>query len=262
MQKTILYFYNNHQKEQIMILFLTSQGTISEYQNDIKVGAELNPANNFIQNLKQYAPNAKKFVYVANNPDNFEDNDMSGEFVYNAFKHQGFFLESLLVLDNRTLAHIAEIQTADIVFLRGGTLERQIDFFKNSGIAKQLETTKAVIIGQSAGSMVLSQNVYQYPETEQEFALPRFINGLGFFDTMLIPHFNPQTGNEICDGSFNTLVDFFIPDSQGRQFLALQNGSYIIKSNSTCQLFGNAYTLQNGKVEQICQNNQTIDIEI
>ena len=168
----------------------------------------------------------------------------------------------MLILDNRTIDKIEKIQNADIVFLRGGTLERQIDFFKKAGVDKQLQTTKAVVIGQSAGSMILSKNVYQYPETEQDLCLQRFITGLDFFDTMIIPHFNPQTGNEICDGSFNTLVDFFIPDSQGKQFLALQNGSYIIKDNTSCKLFGNAYKIKNGKVEQICQNNQTIDIEI
>ena len=246
-----------------MILFLTSQATLSEYQDDIKISTSLNNCNNFIKNIKKYAKNAINFAYIANNPDDFEDNDISGKFVFEAFKQQNIALENLFVIDNRT-KHLAQqhIKNADIVFLRGGTLEKQIQFVKNTDIDKFLQQTNAIIIGQSAGSMILSKSVYQYPETKQEFSLNRFINGIGFFDTMIIPHFNPQTGNELCDGSFNPLFDFFLPDSINKQFLALENGSYILKDKTSCKVFGNAYKIANGKVEQICKTDNNIDINI
>ena len=246
-----------------MILFLTSQATLSEYQDDIKIGSSLNNCNNFIENIKKYAKNATNFAYIANDPNDFEDNDISGKFVFEAFKQQNFPLENLCVIDNRT-KHLAQqqLKNADIIFLRGGTLERQINFVKDAGIDKILKQTTATIIGQSAGSMILSKNVYQYPETQQEFCLKRFINGVGFFDTMIIPHFNPVCGTELCDGSFNPLLDFFLPDSVGKQFLALENGSYILKDQTSCKVFGNAYKIADGKVEQICQTNSCTNVNI
>ena len=246
-----------------MILFLTSLATLSEYQDDIKIGSSLNNCNNFVENIKKYAKNASNFVYIANDPNDFEDNDISGKFVFEAFLKQNFPLENLCVIDNRT-KHLAQqqLKNADIIFLRGGTLERQINFVKDAGIDKMLEKSNAIIIGQSAGAMILSKSVYQYPETIADFSLEKYITGVGLYNTMIIPHFNPVCGNELCDGSFIPLSDFFLPDSVGKQFLALENGSYILKDQTSCKVFGNAYTIADGKVEQICQTNSCANINI
>ena len=84
---------------------------------------------------------------------------------------------------------------------------------------------------------------------------------MGFFDLMIIPHFDQNLGNEICDGTFNPLLDFFFSDSMAHTFLALENGSYIILDDKNTEIYGNAYIIKHGKVNKICSTNKSISID-
>ena len=246
-----------------MIFFLTSQCTLSNYENNVKTNTFFDKSNNFVENLKEKCKKTINFVYLANNPTLHEDNDLSGKLVCKAFKDEGFGIKSFSIIDDRNLQNSESlIKNADVLFLRGGILEDAITFFKQNKLDEYIKNSNAVVIGQSAGSMILSENVYQYPETKEELTLKRFIKGFGFFDLMLIPHFNPVYGNELTDSSFDMINDFYLPDSKGKKFIALENGSYIIIENDMANIYGNAYIIKDAHITQISHYEKNCNLEI
>lgn len=57
------------------------------------------------------------------------------------------------------------------------------------------------------------------------------------------------------------LQDILLPDSKKSPLLALPDRSYIIKQGNKIQIFGEAYLLSNGKLEQICLNSKITNIK-
>lgn len=49
-------------------------------------------------------------------------------------------------------------------------------------------------------------------------------------------------------------------DSYGREFYALEDGSYFLIENKTTTLFGAAYRIKDGSIEQICEKDKSICI--
>lgn len=240
-----------------MRLFLLSQGFVSVRENDIKVDTKIDMSNNFYNNLKNSIKEFGKLVFIANDSSLYEENDINANFLANAFKKQMTEFKNVIVLDNRNKIQAKEhLENADLIFLQGGKLDCQIDFLREIGFINIKLKENCVIVGQSAGAMNLCKTVYYYPEVDEEIRDDRFQNGLGFCDLVIIPHFNLENGNEYCLGNFNLLNDFFIPDSKGRVFFALTNGSYIIKDGYTTILFGESYILQDGKVNLYCKNGE------
>ena len=47
------------------------------------------------------------------------------------------------------------------------------------------------------------------------------------------------------------IEDITYPDSYGREFYALKDGSYVLIENGTTTLFGEAYLIKDGKKKQI-----------
>ena len=246
-----------------MKLFLTSEATINKRVDGIKVSCKINSANNFIDNLLSFTKNAKNFVFLVNNPDEVEDNDISAKFTFDALKNIGINLISCIVLDNRTSKNCEEIiKNADIVFLQGGKIQCQVDFIKQNKIDKYLKISNAVLIGKSAGAMILCKDIYNYPEEVDEFDNQRFLSGLNFTDCPpIIPHFEETTGNVYCNPTLDVLNCFYLPDSEKMSFLALPNGSYVFVNDDKKIIYGEAFVIRNKSVKKICENNKTTIIK-
>lgn len=246
-----------------MKLFLTSEATINERVDGIKVSCKINSANNFINNILLYTKNAKNFVFLVNNPNEIEDNEVSAKFTYGALKDIGINLASCIVLDNRTSKNAEDIiKSADIIFLQGGKIQCQLDFIKQNKIDQYLKTCNAVLIGKSAGAMILCKEVYNYPETPDEFDNARFLRGLNFTDCLpIIPHFEETSGNVYCDPNVDVLNTFYLPDSERMSFLAIPNGSYIFVNNNEKKIFGEAFVIKNKCIKKICEDHKTLKIK-
>lgn len=109
--------------------------------------------------------------------------------------------------------------------------------------------------------MNCAEVVYALPELDGEGIdtnYKRFMNGLGITKQMVIPHFQ-DANSEPVDG-MRVIEDIVYPDSMGREFIALNDGSYIINSNGTEVLFGEAYLIKNGCMEQICEQWSCVKI--
>ena len=48
------------------------------------------------------------------------------------------------------------------------------------------------------------------------------------------------------------------PDSMGREFVALNDGSFIVSENGSETLYGEAYLIKDGMQSQICKNGESI----
>ncbi len=240
-----------------MKIFLTSDSFISvRDENGVKIGTKLDQSNAFASNLKKLTGKGN-FVFVCNDPVNFEWNDNSSQRMFDCLKENKFNLKECVVLDNRNKKRSKEILlSAGLIFLQGGQLERQYKFLKQIKFKKWAKKTSAVIVGKSAGAMNLCKIKYNYPDEDYVPGMKKWLRGLGFSENIIIPHFNLINGNEYCPENINLLQEHFIPDSHKKDLLALTNGAYILQVDGKETLFGQAYVIRGGKITEICKGGK------
>ena len=122
-----------------------------------------------------------------------------------------------------------------------------------------LKDYPGVIMGVSAGSMNAADIVYAQPEEPGEAVDPdyrRFIPGLGLTDKNILPHYNMVRDN-ILDGR-RLFEDISYADSHGHTFYVLPDGSYILEAEGTSTLYGEAWKLQDGVMEKICADGESV----
>ena len=132
-------------------------------------------------------------------------------------------------------------------------------FLRDWGLKQLLQSFDGLLIAWSAGSMNCAETVYAQPEVEGEGIDPdyqRFIPGLGVTQTMIIPHFQ-DVRKDIVDG-LRVIEDMAYPDSMGREFLALNDGSYLVFADGVETLYGEAYEIKDGSMSQICRDGESI----
>ena len=101
--------------------------------------------------------------------------------------------------------------------------------------------------------------VYAQPELEGESVdknYQRFLPGLGLTKLMVLPHYQ-DIKDDMLDGR-RLFEDITYPDSVGREFYALEDGSYFLVENNETTLFGAAYRIKDGAIKQICEKGQSI----
>lgn len=143
--------------------------------------------------------------------------------------------------------------------LAGGHVPTQNKFFKRLDLKQKLANFTGLIIAWSAGSMNSAKIVYAQPELEgagidQDFE--RFITGLGITEKMIIPHFQ-DVRTDIVDG-LRVIEDMAYPDSIGKEFWALNDGSFIISINGDETLYGEAFLIKDGNQIQICKKGEFV----
>lgn len=244
-----------------MKLLLTSRSVLNTKENGVTIDSNLNPDNGFIEIIKNNLENFNKLVFICNESFDYSMNDNSAKMLKKAFEKVGINFKTLEVLDERNAKNIDKVlENASVIYLQGGKIEIQAKFLEKYNAKKYLKNSNALIIGQSAGSMNLAGKVYNYPETDEEKNLPKFYTGLGLTNINIIPHFNLETGNVLFTGSFNLLEDYFLKDSFLLHLLAFNDGSFIFIKENENIMCGEAYKIENGKIEKICENNKTINL--
>ena len=233
-----------------MICFLTSSPFLpgSPY---------LNPANGFLLRLKQALPSPCDCLFVCSDPDRPDFTDAIAGAMRGALEAEGFAFSSFRVLDGRTRAQAGQwVEEAGLIVLAGGHVPTQNAFFQSIGLGGKLKAFRGVLLGISAGSMNCCDPVYAQPEEEGEAVskeYKRFLPGLGVVSTMLLPHYQ-MVKDDWVDG-LRLFADITLPDSMGRTFYAIPDGSYLMKMEGEETLFGEAWRIHNGAMEQISGEN-------
>ncbi len=235
-----------------MICFLTSR-------TDFPDTGELNTANGFAEELRRCFPRPCRALFVSSDPDGWEKTDFYAGVLRDSFADAGFPFESCRSLDGRNERQAAELlRASNLVILGGGHVPTQNRFFRRIGLRELMKGYEGILIGISAGSMNSAEVVYAQPEEEGEAVDPayqRFLNGLGLTKTMLIPHYQ-EIKDDVLDG-LRLFPDITCPDSMGRTFYAIPDGSYLFIVNGREELRGEAYRIRDGVIEQIAADGET-----
>ena len=223
---------------------------------------DLDPANGFIHELHLALPYPCRALYVCSDPDDWEKTDLYAAATAEAMEGAGFAFSAFDVLDGRDPDDGAGlIDNADLVILCGGHVPTQNAFFRAIGLRELLAGFGGVVLGISAGSMNSASVVYAHPELEGEAVDPdyeRFLPGLGLTDSSILPHFNEIAGDTL-DG-LDLFDDIAIPDSVGRTFYVLPDGSYILSRDGKEELRGEAWIIRDGEMEKVSEDGDVLPL--
>lgn len=220
----------------------------------------LNPENGFVQNLRAGLPSPCRIVFVCSDPSRNDLTDFFAGLTRKSFEDSDFVFSDFVILDDRTLDHAKQlIRGADLVILAGGHVPTQNRFFQRADLKSLLRTFDGVLIGISAGSMNCAETVYAHPEMDGEAVDPsykRFLPGLGLTKAMILPHYQ-MLKDDVVD-NLRAIEDIAMPDSFGRRFYLLPDGSYLYLENGHEVIFGEAYLLADGKLSRISGSGESV----
>lgn len=243
-----------------MILFLTSSPT-GPLDGSRKVDG-IDDKNQFYINLKKYWKKDARCLMITAFPKDDAANDEMRQFFERTFAYRGLTSSVFDIWDGRTLDYSEKIlKSYDVIFLGGGHVPTQNEFFESIGLREKIKGFEGMFIGISAGTMNSADVVYAQPELEGESLNPqyhRFIRGLGLTKTNILPHYQ-MVKDAMLDGQ-RLFEDITYGDSRGKTFIALCDGSYILSENGQETVWGEAYRIQNGHIEKICDENERIHL--
>ena len=239
-----------------MKLFLTSSPCDDEGGAACGLPFAFREDNGFAARLRKRLAPGVLGVMLAAYPDDHERNDaMAGDFAA-AFEALGRPLGDMLMLDGRMSrrAIARAVGESGVVLLSGGHVPTQNAWFRRIGLGKALADCRGIVIGISAGSMNSCREVYAQPEEPGEAVDPayrRFIPGLGLTDVMILPHLQAVRDN-VLDG-LRLFEDISVPDSIGREFFAIPDGSYVLQEYGRAVLYGEAWRIADGDMALWCE---------
>ena len=236
-----------------MICFLTS--------NPFSEDGALNPANGFVDTLKASLPaGAVRGLFVASSPDEPETNEYYAAEQRQRFGASGVIFDTFRILDRRTADRAAAlVADSDFIILTGGHVPTQNRFFRDICLKELLAGFDGVLVGISAGTMNAAETVYSQPELESETIdpdYPRFMPGLGLTKAMLLPHFDGNMEYRL-DG-LRIWQDVTFPDSMGRRFYAVPDGSYLYLAGGAEELRGEAWLVSDGAMQKCSAVGETL----
>ena len=245
-----------------MHLFLTS----SPCNDDVPAGVELpcifNEANGFVVNLCDRVPPDAHLVVVAADPLAFEGNDEMADTFAACFEYHGMHLASVDICDARSEGWAEDlIYGSDVIILGGGHVPTENAFMRRIGLRELLEGYEGVVIGISAGSMNCASIVYAQPELPGEAVDPdyqRYLSGLGLTDINVLPHYQKVKDYMLDD--MRLYEDITYGDSFDNCFIAIVDGSYVLAEDGASVLFGEGYCIENGEIEQICEEGCAVEL--
>lgn len=238
-----------------MVLFMTSSPCDDNVPEGVKLPCILFERNCFVKKMKQWWKPDSKGLIIAAYPDNYELNDEMRDTFYGAFTYHGMTFEELIMIDSRNDSFLEElIGDADFVMLAGGHVPTQNAYFERLGLKKMLLHFDGIVMGISAGSMNCPEVVYAQPELSGESIDPdyeRYLYGLGLCNVNILPHYNMVKDN-ILDGR-RLIEDITFEDSMDESFIVLEDGSYVMIYDGVAEVYGKAYRISDGVMEQICE---------
>lgn len=273
-----------------MIIFLTSSPTGPLDHSRAVDG--LDDKNKFVENLRKYWKEEMKTLYITAMPADAHINEEIRRGMAETFARRGFSFASASegacmgkagnvsdeagmsgpsdskdgfdIWDDRTEDFSAEVlHSYDLIILGGGHVPTQNEFFQRIGLREKIQGFKGVILGISAGTMNSADVVYAQPELDGEAVDPnyqRYLTGLGLTKTQVLPHYQMIKDSEL-DG-MRVFEDITYGDSMGREFVALPDGSYILIETEEDRetIWGEAYLIKDGAIQQICSENEQVII--
>ena len=244
-----------------MIIYLTSHIGGSYKKDGTRIPTQLSTENGLLDSLKKHWKNNAKVLIISSDPEDIEKNNSIRDIFAVSFPMSGLSVGQMDICDNRSTKLLDKISDYDVVILAGGHVPTQNKFFERIRLKERINDFGGILIGISAGTMNSAEIVYAQPELEGESIdedYERFLSGLGITKLMILPHYQ-DIKDDTLDGQ-RLFEDITYPDSYGREFYALEDGSYFIIENQTTTLFGTGYRIKDGNIKQICEKDKSIRI--
>lgn len=241
--------------EDIKIMITSTLDLSDKDENGTKIPKVFDNKNNKLDTIKKYVKKYDNFVYIASTEYENDINDYYSKVVFDSFNMTLPF-KKYIVLDSRNEKDAEKIiKDADLIILSGGHVPTENKFFNNINLRELIRKTDAFIIGISAGSMNLAENVYSPPEYESEVIdnnYNKYYKGLGLTHLNVFPHYD-EIKDEVISG-VHVLEKIVFPDSYDRDIYAINNGSYILIDDNE-YIYGETYLIRKGKIKMICKDN-------
>lgn len=241
-----------------MICFFTS--TLGDFYLMDRMRVGLTDKNEFIENLRKVWTNGACGLFISADPNAHEENDRMRDEFFRAFGDAGLDFSVLRVCDSRC-EELSDIERLDVIILGGGHVPTENRFFKKIGLAEKLGDFDGVLLSLSAGSMNCAKTVYSLPELDGEAVDPeyqRWLSGLGLTECMMIPHY--QYFKDVYLDGLHVISEIAMPDSFGKRFYALPDGSYVLSCDGRERIFGEAYLIRDGVMNKICSDGEYIEL--
>ncbi len=236
-----------------MIVYLTSS-FIPLHEEGASAKSAPWDCHGFFEDLKKEWPERARLLYVpCGAENNFDDDQM--ERMLDALTFNGLSIEEVRIQGENTSYSAREnVLWSNVIYLAGGHAPTQLAFMNRIGLKKALLNYKGIVIGLSAGSVNAASYVYLMPELEGEAIDPNFVRlsyGLGLTNLQIIPH-RESMKNKIID-NMHFIEDVVIPDSFGRRFYLINDGSYFkVKSGKTV-FKGEGEIIEDGTIRPLKQ---------
>ena len=208
------------------------------------IATKLQNENNILDNIKKYVTKLDKFVFVANDQFDRDDNVDRFNAICQSLKMSGLDFKENILLDYINKENAKEIiNNANLVILGGGKCLCQKQFFIEMKMYDLLEDFDGLVIGVSAGAMNLCETVANFPEEFEDLEEPRWFGGLGFFDPIIIPHFDGKYNLPYHDTELAN--DYIWSMSKEKEFLGIANNAYILIDGEKIEYYGDIYSINN-----------------
>lgn len=127
-------------------------------------------------------------VFISAWPSDAERNDADSEGMHGMFAECGMPFEHCHVIDSRTPARDAVrlIRGASCIFLMGGNATQQFQLICEKGIKDEIRSSRAVILGVSAGASNMARRALDIWESHVPY------DGLGLADITVKAHVGPE----------------------------------------------------------------------
>lgn len=241
-----------------MIAFLTS--TLGDFYLMDEMVVDLVSKNDFTVNLRKIWKRGSKGLFISADPTDFSGNDRMRDEFFRAFRVAGLAFERLDICDGRMRGEL-DLSDVDVIILGGGHVPTQHKFFEKISLGEHLKSFDGILLSLSAGSMNCAELVYSIPELEGEALDPsynRWLRGLGITKCMMIPHY--QYFKDVHLDGKHVIHDIAIPDSVGKKFYALPDGSYIVCTDGKEYLYGEGHLISDGEIRKICSDGEFVEL--
>lgn len=207
----------------------------------------------FFADLKKEWKEPGRVLYVPCDPGEKKENEEQKGSVLDAFEAAGLEVQKVTMLAEDNQDPVKDlVKDANVIYLAGGHAPSQLAFMKNVGLDKVISSFEGIVIGLGAGSINAAYNVYLMPEETGEAADPNFVrfhDGLDLTNIQMIPHREAVLKKKLDGMDF--IEDVVMPDSYGRRFYLVSDGSFFKVKNGKTTFKGKGEIIEDGAVKPL-----------
>ena len=189
------------------------------------------------QVLRENLHERNSLIFISAWPEDYARNDDDSDGMHGMFAERGMAFADHRVIDRRTSATDAVrlVREADCVFLMGGDATKQIALIRDLGLMPELLSSRAVILGVSAGSMNMGRQVADVWETKALY------EGINLTNITMKGHYAEDA--------------WFIPTlkemSMTRPIVAMEDESAIFIKADGARKIGNIHWIDKGNITML-----------